>query len=189
MEALRALSRFITMTMVPINRKRNKIYPDQPKRRIHDEDCPGTGSPLNKALLKKNINVSGMIKEAITKPLHLWMSSLVSPRPKLILNKSQIPGKSAVEIIFNRCQKITCSDERALKLKPAKPDSRANATMPATKALCTRECLSLKKTNTANARQREVPTNDNIVLNIILYSSKISLAAHKSLKWPLYLKK
>jgi hypothetical protein len=53
-----------------------------------------------------------MIKEMITNPFHLRMSSLVSPRPKLKLNKSQIPGKRAVEIIFNRCQKITCSGER-----------------------------------------------------------------------------
>ena len=169
MEALRVLSRFINMTMVLINRKRNKMYPAQPKKRIHDEDWPGIGSPLNKSLLKKDINVSGMIKEAITKPLHLWMSSLISPRPKLILNKSQNPGKRAVEIIFNRCQKITCSDERAWKLKPAKPDSRTNATMPATKVLCTGECLSRKKTNTANARQRELPANDNIVLNIMRF--------------------
>ena len=62
-------------------------------------------------LLKKDVNIKGMIKDAKTKPRHLWMSSLSSPRAKLKLNRNHIPGKRAVEIIFNRCHKITCPDE------------------------------------------------------------------------------
>jgi hypothetical protein len=112
MEALRVLSKFINMAIVLINRTRNKRWPDQPNRSIHDEDGIEMGIPLNRALWKMDTKVSGIAKETITNPFHLLVSSWVL-LPKLILNKSQTPGKRAEKISFNRCQKITCSDERA----------------------------------------------------------------------------
>jgi len=68
-------------------------------------------------------------KVARTTHFHLPKVGFQSPRGKIKLKSSQLPGNSAVAIHFHRCQRITSSGRIACRLRPVKRVSKARTTI------------------------------------------------------------